>query len=188
MPQRSDEGNVVELGKTKPRKINRANDSEPLFELELAGAHDRICSGDSVRAQWIETTPKLGIGRGRHIGRPLTSPISRRLRECRPYLVIYSDETTNLFPSLSLNIAYVPQACFSGGPSNSTPRFFNSSYVLSMSSQVYDMFINEPIRFSSPSGVNNTTRVSAFGIRNSIQRCFSSKGWSVIIVNPSLSV
>jgi len=57
-----------------------------------------------------------------------------------------------------------------------------------MSSQVYDMFMNEPIRFSSPSGVNNTTRVSALGIRNSIQRCFSSKGWSVMIVNPSLSV
>jgi len=34
-----------------------------------------------------------------------------------------------------------------------------------MSSHVYDMFMNEPIRFSSPSGVNNTTRV--FRFRNS---------------------
>src|SRR5438552_14670954 len=86
------------------------------------------------------------------------------------------DETTNRLPSLSLNIAKVPHGCFCGGPSNSTQRFFNSSYVLSMSSHAYDIFINEPIRFSSPSGVNNTTRVSAFRIRSSIQRCFTSNG------------
>src|SRR5207248_11650345 len=73
-----------------------------------------------------------------------------------------SEETTNRLPSLSLNIAYVPQGCLCGGPPNSTPRFFSCSYVLSMSSYVYDMFMNEPIRFSSPSAVNNTTRVSAF--------------------------
>src|SRR6266498_4530502 len=88
----------------------------------------------------------------------------------------HSDPRTNRLPSLSLNIAYLPQGCFCGGPSNSTPRFFSCSYVLSMSSHTYDMFMNEPMRFSSPSGGNNTTRVSAFGIRNSIQRCFSSNG------------
>src|SRR5215510_13777332 len=95
---------------------------------------------------------------------------------CNAPLLFQSDETTNLFPSLSLNIAYVPHGWFCGGPSNSTPRFFNSWYVLSISSQVNDMFINEPIRFSSPSGVKKTKRVSAFGIRSSIQRCFSSNG------------
>src|SRR5436305_13470356 len=34
-----------------------------------------------------------------------------------------------------------------------------------MSSHVYDMFMNEPTRFSSPSGVNNTH--PRFGFRNS---------------------
>ena len=36
-------------------------------------------------------------------------------------------ESTNWFPSLSLNIAKVPQCSFFGGPRNSTPRAFNSS-------------------------------------------------------------
>ena len=38
-----------------------------------------------------------------------------------------SAESTKRLPSLSLNIAYLPQGCFCGGPSNSTPRPFNSS-------------------------------------------------------------
>lgn len=45
-----------------------------------------------------------------------------------------------------------------------------------MSSHAYDIGIIEPIRFSSPSAVKSTTRVSAFGTRSSIQRCFSSNG------------
>jgi len=45
MPQRDNERNVVEGGKAKPRKIDRANDPEPFFELEPGRAHDRICSG-----------------------------------------------------------------------------------------------------------------------------------------------
>ena len=36
-------------------------------------------------------------------------------------------ESTHRFPSLSLNIAKVPQCSFFGGPRNSTPRAFNSS-------------------------------------------------------------
>lgn len=45
MPQRDDEGNVIEGGKAKPSEIDRANDPEPFFELEPSRAHDRICSG-----------------------------------------------------------------------------------------------------------------------------------------------
>ena len=39
-----------------------------------------------------------------------------------------------------------------------------------------ETFIKEPIGLASASVVNNTTRVSALGIRNSIQGCLSSNG------------
>ena len=39
MPQRDNERNLVEGGKAKSSEINRANDPEPFFELELGRAH-----------------------------------------------------------------------------------------------------------------------------------------------------
>jgi len=54
-----------------------------------------------------------------------------------------------------------------------------------MSSHANVAGIIEPIRFSSPFMVKSTTRVSALGTRSSIQRCFPSNGWSVMMVNPS---
>ena len=51
MPQRDDERNLVEGGKAKPSEINRADDPEPLFELEPGRAHDRICSEASPPLQ-----------------------------------------------------------------------------------------------------------------------------------------
>jgi hypothetical protein len=39
------------------------------------------------------------------------------------------------------------------------------------------MFMNVPMRSLSSSVVKRTTRVSAFGTRNSIQRWLSSNGW-----------
>ena len=43
--------------------------------------------------------------------------------------------------------------------------------------------MNVPTRLLSASVVKSTRRVSAFGMRSSIQRCFSSNGWSVRIVS-----
>src|SRR2546430_9104306 len=88
----------------KSYQINRTDDPEPLFELELTRAHGRICSGGCRQLQSCS----------QRFGGEQVAPFQ-------------SDETTNRLPSLSLNIAYVPQGCFCGGPSNSTPRCFNSS-------------------------------------------------------------
>src|SRR6267143_963038 len=44
------------------------------------------------------------------------------------------------------------------------------------------------MRFSCPSGVNNASPESAPGIINSIHRCVSVIGWSVVTLNPSFSV
>src|SRR6266446_8124447 len=96
--------------------------------------------------------------------------------------------STNEFPSLSLNVTNVPHGSFLGGASKSTPRAESSPYVCSTSSQQYEIPENEPMRPSCPSGVNRVTRVSALGIRSSIQRCLPLNGWSVMIVKPSFSV
>ena len=51
MTQRGNEGNLVELGKAKSREIDRGNDPEPFFELDLGRAHVRICSGARLALQ-----------------------------------------------------------------------------------------------------------------------------------------
>src|SRR5215470_6725961 len=44
------------------------------------------------------------------------------------------------------------------------------------------------MRSSDPGGVKSTRRVSELPMRSSIQRCLSSKGWSVTTLKPSLAV
>jgi hypothetical protein len=68
MPQREDKGNVVKRRERKPDEINCANNPEPLFEFEPAGAHDRTFVSDRwlycnarLRVQSGETTNRLRL-------------------------------------------------------------------------------------------------------------------------------
>src|SRR5215469_181771 len=90
--------------------------------------------------------------------------------------LLYRDERTNMLPSESLKTADVPQDSFFGGCANSTPRALRSSKVFCTLSVRKETPENLPIRSSWPCGVNNTTCVSAPGIRSSIQRSPLPKG------------
>jgi len=82
----------------------------------------------------------------------------------------------------------LPHSAFFGGPMVSTPFACSSAYVASMSSVQKTIDAKPPMRSSCPSGVKSTTRPSDFGMRSSIQRCFSSNGWSVARTKPIFAV
>ena len=91
--------------------------------------------------------------------------------------------------SLSLKTTEVPHGSFFGGARNSTPRALSVSYVPSTSSAHSESGTNVPIRSSWPGGVKRVMRVSAPGMRSSIQRWPPGPiAWSVAITKPSFSV
>ena len=71
-----------------------------------------------------------------------------RRRVARPGRGLQPEDNTNTLPSGSLNFAKVPQGCFVGGSTNSTPRCDNWRCVASTLSHCSEPLKNVPMRSS----------------------------------------
>ena len=95
MPKRADKTCVIKNGQEKSCEVDRADDPEPFFELEPGRAH-----GAFLAAVAIGCKPH-----GRRFATARGPSPEDRSEGGSDASYFQSDERTNLFPSLSLNIA-----------------------------------------------------------------------------------